>query len=121
MVAIVTGQGLGPQSSSSTALGSRGVLGNAAFGQAGEQVYVNAANGNPMLKDRDQLPLGQGINGSVYRAYRGNLDFRGVLRLERSRLHAGLRPAPTKYWFKIKWLLSGCHADGFEAYRQTNR
>ncbi|WP_175875910.1 LysM peptidoglycan-binding domain-containing protein [Burkholderia sp. BCC0097] len=69
MVAIVTGQGLGLQSSSSTALGNRGVLGNAAFGQTGEQVYVNAANGNLMLQDRDQLLLGQGINGAVYRAY----------------------------------------------------
>jgi len=78
MVAIVTGQGLGLQSSSSTALGSRGVLGNAAFGQTGEQVYVNAANGNLMLQDRDQLLLGQGINGAVYRAYNslGQLNWR---------------------------------------------
>lgn len=78
MVAIVTGQGLGLQSSSSTALGGRGVLGNAAFGQTGEQVYVNAANGNLMLQDRDQLLLGQGINGAVYRAYNslGQLNWR---------------------------------------------
>ncbi|OXI15699.1 LysM peptidoglycan-binding domain-containing protein [Burkholderia sp. AU15512] len=78
MVAIVTGQGLGLQSSSSTALGNRGVLGNAAFGQMGEQVYVNAANGNLMLQDRDQLLLGQGINGAVYRAYNslGQLNWR---------------------------------------------
>ncbi|KVG05594.1 hypothetical protein WJ24_26845 [Burkholderia vietnamiensis] len=78
MVAIVTGQGLGLQSSSSTALGNRGVLGNAAFGQTGEQVYVNAANGNLMLQDRDQLLLGQGINGAVYRAYNslGQLNWR---------------------------------------------
>lgn len=78
MVAIVTGQGLGLQSSSSTALGNRGVLGNAAFGQTGEQVYVNAANGNLMLQDRDQLLLGQGINGVVYRAYNslGQLNWR---------------------------------------------
>uniref|UniRef100_UPI00131E28D4 hypothetical protein n=1 Tax=Burkholderia metallica TaxID=488729 RepID=UPI00131E28D4 len=83
MVAIVTGQGLGLQSSSSTALGNRGVLGNAAFGQTGEQVYVNAANGNLMLQDRDQLLLGQGINGAVYRAYNslGQLNWRdGVSR-----------------------------------------
>ncbi|QVN23622.1 LysM peptidoglycan-binding domain-containing protein [Burkholderia pyrrocinia] len=78
MVAIVTGQGLGLQSSSSTALGSRGVLGNAAFGQTGEQIYVNAENGNLMLQDRDQLLLGQGINGTVYRAYNslGQLNWR---------------------------------------------
>ncbi|KVT75692.1 hypothetical protein WT25_02040 [Burkholderia territorii] len=59
-------------------MGSRGVLGNAAFGQTGEQVYVNAANGNLMLQDRDQLLLGQGINGAVYRAYnsQGQLNWR---------------------------------------------
>ena len=59
-------------------LGSRGVLGNAALGQAGEQVYLNAANGNLMLRDRDQLLLGQGINGAVYRAYnsQGQLNWR---------------------------------------------
>ncbi|GAU06915.1 Rhs family protein [Burkholderia stabilis] len=54
------------------------MLGNAAFGQTGEQVYVNAANGNLMLQDRDQLLLGQGINGAVYRAYNslGQLNWR---------------------------------------------
>ncbi|KWO45612.1 hypothetical protein WT97_10815 [Burkholderia sp. MSMB1459WGS] len=54
------------------------MLGNAVFGQTGEQVYVNAANGNLMLRDRDQLLLGQGINGAVYRAYNslGQLNWR---------------------------------------------
>ncbi|KVT73106.1 hypothetical protein WK58_13955 [Burkholderia ubonensis] len=69
MVAIVTGQGLGLQMSSALGLGNSGVLGNAPFGQSGEQIYVNAANGNLMLQDRDQLLLGRGVNGAIYRAY----------------------------------------------------
>ncbi|WP_185734241.1 LysM peptidoglycan-binding domain-containing protein [Burkholderia stagnalis] len=69
MVAIVTGQGLGLQMSSALGLGNNGVLGNASFGQSGERIYVNAANGNLMLQDRDQLLLGRGVNGAIYRAY----------------------------------------------------
>ena len=55
MVAIVTGNGLGLQSSS-LGLGSKGQVGGAAFGQGGEQLYVNAANGNLVIRDRDELP-----------------------------------------------------------------
>ncbi|AJK45877.1 LysM peptidoglycan-binding domain-containing protein [Burkholderia plantarii] len=69
MVGIVTGNGLGLQSSSLQGLGGRGVLGSAAFGQSGESVYVNVANGNLMIQDRDQMLLGQGVSGAVYRAY----------------------------------------------------
>ncbi|MDR6411297.1 LysM peptidoglycan-binding domain-containing protein [Paraburkholderia terricola] len=69
MVAIVTGNGLGLQSSSALGLGARGQIGEASFGQTGEQIYVNAANGNLVIQDRDQLLLGQGVNSSLYRAY----------------------------------------------------
>ncbi|MBN3815101.1 LysM peptidoglycan-binding domain-containing protein [Paraburkholderia sp. Se-20369] len=69
MVAIVTGQGLGLQMSSALGLGNSGVLGNASFGQSGERIFVNASNGNLMLQDRDQLLLGRGVNGAIYRAY----------------------------------------------------
>lgn len=69
MVSIVTGSGLGLQSSSALGLGDRGKLGNATLGQTGEQVYVNAATGNLVIQDRDQMLLGQGLNGAVYRAY----------------------------------------------------
>ncbi|MGF6647339.1 LysM peptidoglycan-binding domain-containing protein [Paraburkholderia sp. GAS82] len=69
MVAIVTGNGLGLQSSSALGLGERGRIGNAAFGQTGEQIYVNAATGNLMIQDRDELLLGQGVNSEIYRAY----------------------------------------------------
>ena len=53
MVAIVTGNGLGLQSSSALGLGARGQLGEASAGQAGERIYVNAANGNLIVQDRD--------------------------------------------------------------------
>ncbi|KGB98446.1 LysM peptidoglycan-binding domain-containing protein [Burkholderia cepacia] len=69
MVSIVTGNGLGLQSSSALGLGGRGQIGSASFGQTGEQIYVNAANGNLVIQDRDQLLLGQGVNSAIYRAY----------------------------------------------------
>ncbi|MEZ0604618.1 hypothetical protein ACAX43_21030 [Paraburkholderia sp. IW21] len=69
MVAIVAGNGLGLQSSSALGLGDRGQIGNASFGQTGEQIYVNAATGNLMIQDRDELLLGQGVNSQIYRAY----------------------------------------------------
>ncbi|KAK47824.1 hypothetical protein BG58_41105 [Caballeronia jiangsuensis] len=50
-------------------LGKRGQVGDAAFGQSGERIYVNAANGNLLIQDRDQMLLGLGGNSSVYRAY----------------------------------------------------
>ncbi|MBC8731577.1 LysM peptidoglycan-binding domain-containing protein [Paraburkholderia sp. UCT2] len=77
MVAIVTGNGLGLQSSSALGLGAHGQVGNAAFGQTGEQLYVNAANGNLVIQDRDQLLLGQGVNSSIYRAYNSLGQFAG--------------------------------------------
>ncbi|RZF29098.1 LysM peptidoglycan-binding domain-containing protein [Paraburkholderia sp. UYCP14C] len=77
MVAIVTGNGLGLQSSSALGLGARGEIGNASVGQTGEQVYVNAANGNLVIQDRDQLLLGQGVNSAVYRAYNSLGQFAG--------------------------------------------
>ncbi|OXI87197.1 hypothetical protein CFB40_16105 [Burkholderia sp. AU31652] len=69
MVAIVTGNGLGLQSSSALGLGARGQLGTASFGQAREQVYVNAANGNLMVQDLDLMLIGRGVNGAIHRAY----------------------------------------------------
>lgn len=76
MVAITTGNGLGLQSSS-LGLGSKGQIGNAAFGQGGEQLYVNAANGNLVIRDRDELLLGQGIASELYRAYNSQGQLNG--------------------------------------------
>jgi len=69
MVAIFTGEGLGLQSSSALGLGGRGQIGNAALGKTGEEVYVNAATGNLVLRDQDELLLGQGVAGAIFRAY----------------------------------------------------
>ena len=69
MVAIVTGNGLGLQSSSALGLGSRGQIGNAVFGQNGERLFVNAANGNLIIQDRDQFLAGKGISSELHRAY----------------------------------------------------
>ena len=69
MVSIVTGNGLGLQSSSALGLGNNGKLGNASFGQTGERIYVNAATGNLVIQDRDQLLLGRGVNSAINRAY----------------------------------------------------
>jgi len=74
MVAIVTGSGLGLQSSS-LGLGSKGQIGSAQFGQGGEQLYVNAANGNLVIRDRDDLLMGQGIASELYRAYNSQGQF----------------------------------------------
>lgn len=69
MVAIVTGNGLGLQSSTASGLGQKIQLGNAALGQSGEQVYVNASNGNLLLQDRDQFLSGTGVNSEIFRSY----------------------------------------------------
>ena len=52
MTQIFTGEGLGLQGSS-VGLGSYGPKGVAALGQGGESVYVNAANGNLVLRQSD--------------------------------------------------------------------
>lgn len=77
MVAIVTGNGLGLQSSSALGLGGRGQVGNAGFGKSGEQVYVNAASGNLILRDRDQWLLGRGVDAELYRAYNSQAQLLG--------------------------------------------
>ncbi|MGH8083570.1 MAG: hypothetical protein ACREP7_23545, partial [Lysobacter sp.] len=77
MVAIVTGNGLGLQSSSALGLGGRGQIGNAGFGKSGEQVYVNAATGNLILRDRDQWLLGRGVDAELYRAYNSQAQLVG--------------------------------------------
>ncbi len=75
MVAIVTGTGLGVERGSGFVLGSRGQLGDSAFGRYGEKVTVNAATGNLAIDRVDDVLIGQGIDNVVNRAYNslGNL------------------------------------------------
>ncbi|MBL7466184.1 RHS repeat protein, partial [Escherichia coli] len=49
MVAIFTGAGTGFERGSGNVLGSSGLLGSAGFGRSGEQVSLNAANGNLLV------------------------------------------------------------------------
>lgn len=69
MVAVVTGNGLGLGRSSVGMLGSRGQLGSAALGRANDGVTLNAANGNLVIGNRDELLVGRGPDVSINRTY----------------------------------------------------
>ncbi|QSI29786.1 hypothetical protein GNX71_09405 [Variovorax sp. RKNM96] len=76
MVAIVSGNSLGLSLSSLTTLGQRGLVGSAGQGRNGELAYVNAATGNLVLQNRDELLLGRGPDVLSARTYnsQGLLD-----------------------------------------------
>lgn len=69
MVAIFTGLGLGTERGSNFLLGSRGQLGSAGFGRFGENVYVNAANGNLSIQRSDEILAGVGTDLALGRNY----------------------------------------------------
>ncbi|WP_457447928.1 DUF6531 domain-containing protein, partial [Roseateles sp. P5_E4] len=69
MVSVVTGSGNGLVNTSKDVLGSAGELGQAATGRAGEQVTVNAANGNLVVQDRDEYLVGIGPDVNLLRTY----------------------------------------------------
>ncbi|WUR12420.1 DUF4214 domain-containing protein [[Empedobacter] haloabium] len=76
MVAIVGGNGLGVQNSSAGTLGSAGLFGNSTHGATKEAVYVNAANGNLVINDRDEWLVSLGVDVALTRTYnsQGNLS-----------------------------------------------
>src|SRR5260221_12353055 len=65
MVAIVSGVGLGLDKSSAMVLGGNGLLGQAALGRAGDNVYVNAASGNLIIENTDEMLIGLGAQADV--------------------------------------------------------
>lgn len=69
MVAILTGNGLGLERSSGSALGARGQVGSASHGRTGERVTVNAANGNLLIGNRDEFLIGRGPDSAINRTY----------------------------------------------------
>jgi YD repeat-containing protein len=69
MVAIVSGSGLGLDKSSANVLGARGQLGSAALGRANDGVTINAANGNLIINNRDEVLIGRGADSVVNRTY----------------------------------------------------
>ncbi|MES2979517.1 MAG: hypothetical protein V4731_13920 [Pseudomonadota bacterium] len=75
MVAIVAGRGLGLAGTSADALGSRGVVGTAGTGRGGDNVYVNAANGNLVVQRLDELVKTTGSDMGLLRTY----NSKGVL------------------------------------------
>ena len=69
MVAIVAGQGLGLGQTSARTLGASGVLGNPAAGYLGSSFFVNAASGNVVIQNQDEILTGIGQDTVLSRTY----------------------------------------------------
>src|SRR5262245_50051000 len=68
MAAVVSGNSLGLSNTSLYVLGAQGALGSASLGRAGERVYLNAATGNLVVQNQDEL-VGRGPDLSLLRTY----------------------------------------------------
>ncbi|MBI2308425.1 MAG: LysM peptidoglycan-binding domain-containing protein [Rhodocyclales bacterium] len=77
MVATVTGNSLGLAGTSPSVPGGRAQVGNAALGQGGEAVYVNARSGNLIVQRLDEAIAGRGPDLATLRTYnsKGGFDF----------------------------------------------
>jgi YD repeat-containing protein len=60
MVAFITGNGLGLLASSGSVLGSGGKVGEQKFGRTGDNLFVNATNGNLVVQRSDEILIGMG-------------------------------------------------------------
>src|SRR5262245_32925563 len=75
MAAVVAGNSLGLSNTSLFVLGAQGARGSPAQERAAERVHVNAATGNLVVQNRDELVLGRGPDLSLVRTY----NSRGLL------------------------------------------
>jgi hypothetical protein len=69
MVAIVAGQSSGLGQTSARTLGAGGVLGNPAAGYLGSSFFVNAASGNVVIQNQDEILTGVGQDMMLSRTY----------------------------------------------------
>lgn len=69
MSAIISGQGLGLFNTSLGLLGEAGQVGGASQGRSGEKVYVNAANGNLVVRQQDEWLVAAGPDVGLNRTY----------------------------------------------------
>lgn len=69
MTQIFTGEGLGLHGSSIGQLGGYGPKGTSTLGQGGSNTYVNAANGNLVLRQADGFLAGSGFGLNLFQTY----------------------------------------------------
>jgi YD repeat-containing protein len=69
MVEIVSGNQLGLVNSSVALLGTGGGVGNAQLGKNGDQVFLNAATGNLVIENTDEILAASGSDLSLVRTY----------------------------------------------------
>lgn len=81
MAQIFTGEGLGTYGSSLGQLGSYGPKGTAGLGQGPHSVYINAANGNLVVRENDGFLAGLGFGYRTSSTYNSRGEGAGMFRL----------------------------------------